>query len=81
MKYRLKTTSFWLELSGVLVLIFDAVSSLFDLQLYSDKVQDVVMTICIVLISLGFVTKKNINDTQNSSKEDLINEINEKNNK
>jgi hypothetical protein len=38
------------------------------------------MTICVMLISLGVITKKNENDTKETSKKELIDEINNKNN-
>ena len=75
MKNKLRTTSFWLELSGVLVLFIDAISGLFNLEIYSDKVQDVILSICAVLISLGLVNKKNVSDSNVSASVDLFEEI------
>ena len=80
MKNKIKSLSFWLELSGIIVLIIDGISGIFEFQLYPSKVEDVIMTICVILISLGVVTKKNENDTKETSKKELIDEINNKNN-
>ena len=79
MKNRIKTTSFWLELSGVIVLLIDAFAGIFNIEIYSGAVQDVILSICAVLISLGFVTKQDINDTQNSTSKELFDEIQDNN--
>jgi len=79
MKSKLKTTSFWLGLSGAVVLILDCISSIFNVKLYSQEVQTIILTICSILIMLGIVTKKNEGE-KDSSKEDLLSDLDDKNN-
>lgn len=76
MKEKLKTTSFWLGLCGAVVLIVECVADIFNIKICSDIIENIVVTICSVLVMLGIVTKKNVGDTQVSSKEDLLQEIN-----
>ena len=75
MKNRLKTTSFWLEISGVIVLLVDTIARIFEIQIYSGYIQDIILTICALLITLGVVTKKDVKDTQNSSTKELLEEV------
>lgn len=79
MKDKLKTTSFWLELSGIIGLIVNAISGILDIKIYSDGIQDLVLAICAILISFGFVSKKKVSDSQNSSAEELLDDINKDN--
>ena len=78
MKNKIKSLSFWFELSGIIVLIIDSLSNLFGLQIYSTDVADIITTICIILISFGVITKKEEKDTQEISKTELLNEVNNK---
>ena len=75
MKDKIKTTSFWLSLSGALVIIADCVSKIFNLNVFSGYVKDVVIAICSVLVLLGIVTKKDVKDLSDSSKEELLYEL------
>jgi uncharacterized membrane protein len=75
MKNKIKSLSFWLELNGVIIILIDTISSIFGVDLYSDKVQDVLLSICAILIVLGVITKKNVNDTEDVSSELLMDEI------
>lgn len=72
---KLKTTSFWLGLSGAVVLILDSLSSIFNIKLYSQEVQSIIITICSVLVMLGIVTKKNTDDKNDSSKQELLDDL------
>ena len=67
MKNKIKSLSFWLELSGILVLIIDSFAQLFEINLYSNQVADIITTICIILISFGVITKKDEKDLTFSS--------------
>lgn len=75
MKDRLKTTSFWLGISGIVVIICEAISNLLNISIVSESVEGVVVAICSVLVLLGFVTKKNVSDKNDSSKEELMEEL------
>ena len=45
-------------------------------HLYSQEIENVVLSVCAILIMLGFVTKKNITDSVVAEKQDLIEELN-----
>lgn len=75
MQERLKTTSFWIGLSGVLVVIVDSISEIFNLHIVSEVVECVVLFIASVLVLLGIVTKKNISDKEDVDESDLLNEL------
>lgn len=75
MKEKFKTTSFWLGLCGSIVLILESVSSLLGISLYPQVVETIILSVCSILVTIGIITKKNVNDKDNSSKDDLLNEI------
>lgn len=76
MKNKLKTTSFWLGLSGALVVLIGAISRLFGVNISSAIVEDIVLSICSILICLGFVNKKTDSGVE-ETKEELLEEIND----
>ena len=75
MKEKIKTTSFWLGVSGAVVIVLESLSNLFNINIDSGMVGDIVLSICSVLVLLGFVTKKNISDTEDLTKEELLMEL------
>ena len=75
MQERLKTTSFWIGLSGVLVVIVDSISEIFNLHIVSEVVECVVLFIASVLVLLGIVTKKNVSDKEDVDESELLNEL------
>ena len=77
MKEKIKTTSFWLGLSGAFVIIADCISEIFNISMFSDKVNTIVMSVCSVLVVLGIVTKKKVTDKGESTKEELLYELKE----
>lgn len=76
MKKKFKTTSFWLALSGASVIILETLSKVIGLNLYSKEVETIILTICSLLIMLGYVTKKDVTDESDSSKDDLLEDLN-----
>lgn len=76
MKNKLKTTSFWLGLSGALVVLISAISRLFGVNISSAIVEDIILSICSILICLGFVNKKT-DSGKEETKEELLEEIND----
>lgn len=81
MKQKFKTTAFWLGLCAGVVIILDTISSVFGINLYSKEIECVIMSICSALVMMGIITKKNIDDEKDSSKDELIDEINNNKNK
>lgn len=77
MKDKMRTTSFWLGLSSACVLIVDCVTDIFGLEICSGIVEKIVLSIASVLVMLGIITKKNVEDSDSSTSEDLLKELNE----
>lgn len=77
MKKRIKTTSFWLGLSGAVVIFVSAIASIFGIKIQSEVIEDIIMSVCSVLICFGFVNKKT-EDGETLSKEELLDEISSK---
>ena len=77
---KFKTTTFWLGLCGAIVIVLDAISNAFGINLYSKEIESIIMSICSALVMLGIITKKNTNDEKESSKEELLEEIDVDNN-
>ena len=75
MKNKLKTTSFWISFSGATFLLLDTISSMFNIKLYSQEVQSIIISICSILVIFGFVTKKTVDDKENATKEELLDEL------
>lgn len=75
MKEKLNTTSFWLGLSGAVVIVIESISNIFNISIATKEIESIILTICSVLVMLGIITKKNVNDNKTSSKEDLLLEL------
>ena len=75
MKQKFRTTTFWLGLCGAIVIVLESISSAVNINLYSEQVESVILSICSALVMLGIITKKESSDTNQSSKEDLLEEI------
>ncbi len=78
-KKRTKTTSFWIGLSSILVLIVDYVSSEFGFSICSDLVPKIILGLCSFLVLVGFVNKKDV-DGEPSQKTEILDEIKSLNN-
>lgn len=80
MKKKIRTTSFWLELSGAVVIILETISSVLGINSYSKEVESIILAVCSVLVVLGIITKKDVSDEKESSSKDLLEDINKDNN-
>ena len=74
MKKKFRTTTFWLGLSGAIVIVLETISSAFGINLYSKEIESIIMSICSALVMLGIITKKNVGDDE-VSKDTLLDEI------
>ena len=54
---RFKTYAFWVALSGAIVILVQSLGKLFGFQIESSIIENVIMSICGVLVVLGIVTK------------------------
>jgi uncharacterized membrane protein len=75
MKEKIRTTSFWLGVSGAIVIVIECVASLFNINIMSGVVGDIMLAVCSVLVMLGIINKKNVGDTEISSENDLLEEL------
>ena len=78
MKQKFRTTTFWLGLSGAIVIVLETISSVFGINLYSKQVESIIMSICAALVMLGIITKRSVNDKEEISKTDLLEDIDKK---
>ena len=74
-KNRIKTTSFWIGLSSVAILIADYLGNLFGFSICPNEISKGVFVVCSCLIAVGFVNKKNVNDKV-VDKQELLDDIN-----
>lgn len=65
LKNRIKTYAFWVALSSAVVVLVQSIGKLFGFEIESSTIENVIMSICGVLIVLGIVT--NSTDSQKSS--------------
>lgn len=56
---KFKTYAFWVALSGAIVILIQSLGKLFGFEIESSTVENVIMSICGVLVVLGIVTKTN----------------------
>lgn len=75
MKEKLKTTSFWLGIGSCVILIISCLSKIFGFEICEEQIENVVVTICSVLVTMGIITKKNTTDADTNSKDELIADI------
>ena len=64
LKAKLKSRSFWVALSGALVMLASTIGDAFGIFVNTEAVRNLVMSVCEVLIILGFVSSKS-ETTQN----------------
>lgn len=81
MKKKIKTTSFWLTLSGAVVMLLDTISNIIGLDLYSKKVEAIILAICTFLVMTGVITKKDVSDPEPKNTDELLDDINDEINK
>lgn len=55
---KVKTYAFWLALSSAVVILIQSFGKLFGFEIESSIIENVIMSICGVLVVLGIVTKK-----------------------
>lgn len=72
---KFRSYSFWISLSGALVLIFNCFGGVFGFKIENQVVEDVIMTIAGALVMLGIVimdvdTKSEKNEEETTKKDD-----------
>lgn len=69
-KERIRTYSFWTGLSASVVLLINAIAKCFGFSVDNSLVEDIIMSVCGVLVAVGFVCapKSQKTDTTNTDK-------------
>lgn len=73
---KFKTYAFWVALSSAIVILIQSLGKLFGFEIESSLIENVIMSICGVLVVLGIVTKssdENSNDEEEEEKEETKN--------
>ena len=74
MKQKFRTTTFWLGLCGAIIIVLESISSAFKINLYSQEIKSIILSICSALVMLGIVTKKDTSK-EDLTKDELLDEI------
>ncbi len=75
MKNKIKTTSFWLSIGGSLVIVISCLSNLFGFEICTESIENIIISVCSLLVMLGVISKKTEQDTENIAKDELIADI------
>ena len=75
---KIKTYAFWMALSSAMVILVQSVGKLFGFEIDGGTIENVIMSICGVLVVLGIVTKQNTVEETKDNKVETIQDINEK---
>ena len=66
---RFKTYAFWLALSSSIVILVQSIGKLFNFEIESSTIENIIMSICGVLVVLGIVTKDPGSENKKESSE------------
>ena len=75
MRDKIKTTSFWLGIGSAIIIIISCLSKLFGFEICADQIENVIISICSLLVMLGIITKKKTSDVGEIDKNELISDI------
>lgn len=74
MKNRFKTYAFWVALSSAVVILVQSLGKLFGFEIESSTIENVIMSICGVLVVLGIVTGSGENNPDSDQSNDDLDE-------
>lgn len=74
MKNKIKSYSFWVALSGSIVIFVNALGELFGFSVQDDLISGLIMAFAGILVVLGIVTMPKDNTNQEGEKQDEKNE-------
>ena len=69
MKEKFKSYTFWVALCSAIIILVQSVAELFGVQVKTTLLENIIMSVCGVLVVLGIVTK----DTSKTKTEDTVN--------
>lgn len=67
---KFRTYAFWIALSSAVVILVQSLGKLFGFEVESDTIENVIMSICGVLVVLGIITKTGTSEDACVKKED-----------
>ena len=70
---RVKTYAFWVALSSAVVILVQSIANLFGFSIDSSTIENVIMSICGVLVVLGIVVNPNTEDGDNVKDDENVN--------
>lgn len=75
MKEKIKFLSFWLGLGGAIIIIINSLSSILGFEICTGDIENIILSVCSILVLLGIITKKNSSEIDVSTQEELLDEI------
>ena len=76
-KEKIKTYSFWTGLSAVVVLLCNSIAKCFGFSIDDGLIEDIIMSICGVLVAVGFVCAPKSQKTDTTNTEEIKDELTE----
>ena len=76
-KEKIKTYSFWTGLSAAVVLLCNSIAKCFGFSIDDGLIEDIIMSICGVLVALGFVCVPKSQKTDTTNTEEIKDELTE----
>ena len=76
-KEKIKTYSFWTGLSAAVVLLCNSIAKCFGFSIDDSLVEDIIMSICGLLVAVGFVCAPKSQKTDTTNTEEIKDELTE----
>ncbi len=76
-KEKIKTYSFWTGLSAAVVLLCNSIAKCFGFSIDDGLIEDIIMSICGVLVAVGFVCAPKSQKTDTTNTEEIKDELTE----
>ena len=73
-KEKIRTYSFWTGLSAAVVMLLNAIAKCFGFSIDDSLVEDIIMSICGVLVAVGFVCAPKSQKTDTTNTEEIKDE-------
>ncbi len=77
MKVDFKSYTFWVALTGAVLILMERLGSAFDFSLSGEVFEGIIFAICGVLVVLGVLNKNDHNDENNADSDDNFVDIDE----
>ena len=74
MKKRVRTTAFWVGLASAITIMIENFAGIFGVSVRTSKIEEFILSICGVLVVMGYVVKDKTNVNSNSETDAKIDE-------